>query len=347
MTKVRDTKLKIFKKSDDNMLKRLTLVLIVTAVGIACLGKAAFGGDDYPSKQIKVIVPFQVGGASDITSRIMSKYIKKYLGTNYVVVNISGGGGSIGAREVLKSKPNGYTVLWMNQSIITSYHTGVADFNFDDLTPVCRGLRTGRVVVSRADASWNNLKDAIEDAKNNRNRIRLGAEIGATSHFQVIPMLIETDNAFILTAGSGGDTDRIAKILGGHMDLSPVTLSAAISFLKSKDLKVLSVLSPERDPLLPDVPTALEQGIDADFTQYMGFYMPPGTPQNIIRTFSKAIEQVLKDKGCLKELAEKAYAVPAYKNQKAFTKDLFKEDAKFYYLARVAGLKPKRLKGRK
>lgn len=329
------------------MPKILIRVLIVTAVCIAFLGEAAFSSNDYPSKQIKVVVPFKVGGASDITSRIMGKYIKKYLGANYVVVNISGGGGSIGAREVLKSKPNGYTVLWMNQSIITSYHTGVADFNFDDLTPVCLGLRTGRVVISRADASWNNLKDAIEDAKNNRKRIRLGAEIGATSHFQVIPMLIETDNAFILAASSGGDTDRITKILGGHMDLSPVTLSAAISFLKSKDLKVLSVLSAERDPFLPDVPTALEQGIDAEFTQYMGFYMPPGTPENIVRTFSKAIEQVLKDKECLKELAEKAYAVPAYKNQKDYTKDLFKEDAKYYYLARVAGLEPKRIKKRK
>ncbi|MHC4172549.1 MAG: tripartite tricarboxylate transporter substrate binding protein [Planctomycetota bacterium] len=329
------------------MLKRLMLVLIVTAVSIAFFGKVAFGSNGYPSKRIKVVVPFKVGGASDITLRIMGKYIKKYLGANYVVVNIIGGGGSIGAREVLKSKPDGYAVLWINQSIITSYHTGVADFNFDDLTPVCQGLRTGRVVISRADASWNNLKDAIEDAKNNRNRIRLCAEIGATSHFQVIPILIETDNAFILTASSGGDMDRITKILGGHVDLSPVALSAAISYFKSKDLKALSVLSPERDPFLPDVPTALEQGIDAEFTQYMGFYMPPETPESIVRTFSKAIEQVLKDKGCLKELAEKAYALPAYKNQKAFTKDLFKEDAKFYFLARVAGLEPKRLKRRK
>ena len=329
------------------MLKRLMLLLIVTAAGIAFSGKVAFSRYNYPSKQIKVVVPFKVGGASDITLRIMSKYIKKYLGANYVVVNIIGGGGSIGAREVLKSKPDGYTVLWINQSIITSYHTGVADFNFDDLTPVCQGLRTGRVVISRADASWNNLKDAIEDAKNNRNRIRLGAEIGATSHFQVIPILIETDNAFILTASSGGDMDRITKILGGHVDLSPVALSAAISYLKSRDLKVLSVLSSERDPFLPDVPTAVEQGIDAEFTQYMGFYMAPGTPENIVRTFSKAIEQVLKDKACLKELAEKAYALPAYKNQKAFTEGLFKEDAKFYYLARVAGLEPKRLRRRR
>jgi len=323
------------------MLRKLMLVLIVTAAGIAFSGKVAFSSDNYPSKQIKVVVPFKVGGASDITSRIMSKYIKKYLGVNFVVVNIIGGGGSIGSREVLKSKPDGYTVLWINQSIITSYHTGVADFNFDDLIPACLGLQTGRVVIARADVPWNNLKDAIEDAKNNRNRIRVGAEIGATSHFEVIPMLIETDNAFILTASTGGDMDRIAKILGGHLDLSPVALSSAISFLKSGDLKFLSVLSAERDPFLPDVPTALEQGIDAEFTQYMGFYMPPGTPENIVRTFSEAIEQVLKDKECLKELAEQAYSLPAYKNQKAFTKELFKQDAKFYYFARVAGLDPK------
>ena len=335
------------------MFKRLVLVLIVTVTGIVLVAEPAFSRDstgrltaDYPSKQIKVVVPFQVGGASDITSRIIGKYIRKYLGENFVVVNVAGGGGSIGTREVLKAKPDGYTVLWINESILSTYHTGVADFNFDDFTPVCLALRTGRVVISRMDAPWNNLKDAVEDAKRRPSQIRLGAEIGATSHFQIIPLQLETDNAFILAASRGGDMDRITKILGGHMDLSPIALSAAVSYLKSEDLKALSVLSEERDPFLPDIPTALEQGVNEEFTQNMGFFMPPGTPEDVVKVFSRAIEQVLSDKECVQELAKIAYAVPVYKNQKAFTKELFKEDAKFYYLARVAGLEPKRFKRR-
>jgi len=335
------------------MFKRLVLVLIVTVTGIVLVAEPAFSRDstgrltaDYPSKQIKVVVPFQVGGASDITSRIIGRYIRKYLGEDFVVVNVAGGGGSIGTREVLKAKPDGYTVLWINESILSTYHTGVADFNFDDFTPVCLALRTGRVVISRMDAPWNNLKDAVEDAKRRRNQIRLGAEIGATSHFQIIPLQLETDNAFILAASRGGDMDRITKILGGHMDLSPIALSAAVSYLKSEDLKALSVLSEERDPFLPDIPTALEQGVNEEFTQNMGFFMPPRTPEDVVKVFSRAIEQVLSDKECVQELAKIAYAVPVYKNQKAFTKELFKEDAKFYYLARVAGLEPKRFKRR-
>jgi len=326
------------------MLKRLMLILIVTVSGIVLPPKPAFSSGNYPSKQIKVIVPFQVGGASDITLRIIGKYIRKYMGEDFVVVNIVGGGGSIGAREVLKAKPDGYTALFINESILSTYHTAVADFNFDDFAPVCLALRTGRVVISKKDAPWNSLKDAVEDAKRRPNQIRLGVEIGATSHFQIIPIQVQTDNAFILAASRGGDMDRITKILGGHMDLSPIALSSAVSFLKSEDLKALSVLSPERDPFLPDIPTALEQGIDAEFTQDMGFYMPPETPEAIVAIFARAIEQVLKDKECVKELAEKAYAVPIHKDTKTFVKFLYKEDAKFYYLARIAGLEPKCLK---
>jgi len=326
------------------MLKRLMLVLVVTAIGTALLAEAADKRDDYPSKRIKVVVPFQVGGASDITSRIIGKYSRKYLGENFVVVNIAGGGGSIGTREVLKAKPDGYTVLLINQSILSTYHTGVADFNFDDFTPVCLALRTGRVVISRKDAPWNSLRDAVEDAKRRPNQIRLGVEIGATSHFQIIPLQVETDNAFILAASRGGDMDRITKILGGHMDLSPIALSSAVSYLRSGDLKALSVLSSERDPFLPDIPTALEQGVDEEFAQDMGFFMPPETPEAIVEIFSRAIEQILRDKECVKELAGKAYAVPIYKDTKTFVKFLYKEDAKFYYLARIAGLEPKCLK---
>jgi tripartite-type tricarboxylate transporter receptor subunit TctC len=109
-------------------------------------------------------------------------------------------------------------------------------------------------------------------------------------------------------------------------------------------LKALSVLSPERVPFLPDIPTALEQGVDAEFDQDMGFYMPPETPEAIVATFSRAIEQVLRNKECVKELAEKAYAAPIYKDTKMFVKFLYKEDAKFYYLARIVGLEPKCLK---
>lgn len=294
----------------------------------------------YPTGPIKVVVPYAAGGASDVQVRIIAKYVKQLFGWDFAVVNITGGGGSTGAREVLKAKPDGYTVLWYHQSIFSNFHVGTAEFNYYDFTPVCIATRGNRVVVTRPDTPWKDLKDAIEDAKKNPGKIRLGAEIGATSHFQVIPMQMAANNGFILAASSGGDMDRITKILGGHMDLSPIALSAAVPFLKSGELKALAVLSPERDPFLPDVPTAKELGLEElVFTQDQMFFMPKGTPEEIVKTFANAIKQVLQLKECVDELAEKAFAIPMYMDGEEMLNFLKWEDERFDRFARVAGLK--------
>lgn len=313
--------------------KRLLVVAIL--LSFVALSFAA-----YPTGPIKVVVPYAAGGASDVQVRIIGKYIKQLFGWDFAVVNITGGGGSTGAREVLKAKPDGYTVLWYHQSIFSNYHVGTAEFNYYDFTPVCIATRGNRVVVARPDSPWNNLKDAIEDAKKNPGKIRLGAEIGATSHFQVIPMQIAANNGFILSASSGGDMDRITKIMGGHMDLSPIALSAAVPFFKSGELKALAVLSPERDPFLPDVPTAKELGLtELVFTQDQFFLMPKGTPEEIVKTFAKAIKQVLQLKDCADELAEKAFAIPMYMDGQEMLNFLKWEDERFDRFARAAGLK--------
>lgn len=293
----------------------------------------------YPTQPIKVVVPYAAGGASDVTARILGKYVKQIFGWDFAVVNITGGGGTIGAMEVLKAKPDGYTVLWYHQSVFSNYHTAVADFNHDAFTPVCMVLQTNRIVITRPNTPWQNLKDAIEDAKKNPGKLRLGAEIGATSHFQVIPIQLAANNGFIIAASAGGDMDRITKILGNHMDLSPIALSAAVPFLKSGELKGLAVLSPERDPFLPDIPTAKELGLDMEFTQDQIFFMPKGTPKEIVDTFANAIKQVLQLEDCTKELAEKAYAIPRFMVGDELIQFLERENQKYDFLAKAAGLK--------
>ncbi|MCS7175451.1 tripartite tricarboxylate transporter substrate binding protein [Pseudothermotoga sp.] len=294
----------------------------------------------YPTGPIKVVVPYSAGGASDVQVRIIGKYVKQLFGWDFAVVNITSGGGSTGAREVLKAKPDGYTVLWYHQSVFSNYHVGTAEFNYYDFTPVCIATRGNRVVIARPDSPWKNLRDAIEDAKKNPGKIRLGVEIGATSHFQAIPIQLAANNGFILSASSGGDMDRITKIMGGHMDLSPIALSAAVPFFKSGELKPLAVLSPERDPFLPNVPTAKELGLEElVFTQDQFFLMPKGTPTEIVKTFANAIKQVLQLKECADELAEKAFAIPFYMDGEEMLKFLKWEDERFDRFARAAGLK--------
>jgi tripartite-type tricarboxylate transporter receptor subunit TctC len=320
------------------MVKRFCSLFLL-GITLVLLTGFAFAAE-YPAQPIKLVVPYAAGGTSDIQTRIMSKYIKEYLGQDFVIVNISGAGGGIGNREVLNAAPDGYTVLFQHQSMFSNYLTGVSDFTYNDFAPVCLAIRTNRIFVTRPDAPWNNLKDVVEDAKKRPGQIRLGAEIGATSHFQVMPLQIMTNNAFVLTASKGGDMDRITKIMGSHMDLSVVALSSVVSYLKSGELKALAVTSAERDPFLPDVPTAKELGIDAVFMQDTGFYMPPKTPENIVAVFSKAIGEMSKNEAYVKEIEEKTFSQVRYMDTEEFVKFL-EEDFKYWSrLAKEAGFEP-------
>ena len=320
------------------MVKRFCSLFFLS-VTLVLLTSFAFAAE-YPAQPIKVVVPYAAGGTSDIQTRIMSKYIKEYLGQDFVIVNITGAGGGIGNREVLNAAPDGYTVLFQHQSMFSNYLTGVSDFTYNDFAPVCLAISTNRIFVTRPDAPWKDLKDVVEDAKKRPGQIRLGAEIGATSHFQVMPLQIMTDNAFVLTASKGGDMDRITKIMGGHMDLSVVALSSVVSYLKSGELKALAVTSAERDPFLPDVPTAKELGIDAIFMQDTGFYMPPKTPEGIVAVFSKAIGEMSKNEAYVKEIEEKTFSQVKYMDTEEFVKFL-EEDFKYWSrLAKEAGFEP-------
>jgi len=320
------------------MIKRFCSLFLLS-ITLILLTSFAFAAE-YPAQPIKVVVPYAAGGTSDIQTRIMSKYVKEYLGQDFVIVNIAGAGGGIGNREVLNAAPDGYTVLFQHQSMFSNYLTGVSDFTYNDFAPVCLAISTNRIFVTRPDAPWNNLKDVVEDAKKRPGQIRLGAEIGATSHFQVMPLQMMTNNAFVLTASKGGDMDRITKIMGGHMDLSVVALSSVVSYLKSGELKALAVTSAERDPFLPDVPTAKELGIDAIFMQDTGFYMPPKTPENIVAVFSKAIGEMSKNEAYVKEIEEKTFSQVRYMDTEEFVKFL-EEDFKYWSkLAKEAGFEP-------
>lgn len=318
--------------------KKINL-LIVVGIMFALFASSAMAANQYPSQPIKVIVPFGAGGASDIQARIMSKYIKTYLGQDFVIVNIAGAGGTLGAREVLKSEPDGHTVLFHQYSIFVNYLTGIADFNYDAFTPVCRTVVTNPGFVARADAPWKDLREVVEEAKKRPEQIKLCAEIGGSTHFLVIPLQMLTDNAFVFTAAKGGDMNKITLLMGGHVDLAAVLLPSAVPYIQSGELKALAVASPERDPFLPDVPTARELGIEMAFTQAMGFYMPPNTPKDIVATFSKAIGAMSENEDYISEV-KKTFSIPAYLDTEEFIEVLDKEFQYWAKVAEMAGLKP-------
>jgi len=246
----------------------------------------------YPERPVTVVVPYSAGGASDITARLIAEFWKKYTGKEMIVTNVVGAEGAVAARQVLQTKPDGYTVLWYHQAVLGNYYLGVADIKWTNFTPACIVTKTSRITAARADAPWNNLKEAIEDAKKNPKKYVYGAGAGGIAYLEYAPIEMAAPGAF-----------RVVP----NLDLP-------VQYIKNGQIKVLAVHDDQPDPFIPNAPTAASQGLRSlKFPMTNTFFFPPRTPANIVNEFNKIIEKIVADSEFQKKLAEVSYAVPFFK----------------------------------
>lgn len=290
----------------------------------------AFGQEAYPSKPVTVIVPYSAGGASDIMARLVAEFWKKYTGKEMVVVNVVGAEGAVAARQVKGTTPDGYTVLWYHQAVLGNFYLRVADINWTDFTPACIVTKTSRITATRPDMPWKNLKDAIEDARANPKKYVYGAGAGGIAYLEYAPVEMAAPGCWRVVPNEGGDSQRIAALLGGHVDIVPLALVSAVSYIKSGQLKVLAVHDKVRDKFIPDAPTSAELGFpELVFPMTNTFFFPPRTPAKIVNEFNNIMRKIVMDKEFVKKLGEMAYATTFFKTGKAL-EDFWREQEQVY-----------------
>jgi len=321
----------------------ISMLICIVFLSFALVNLGVCANNKYPNKPIKVVVPYKPGGRSDLTARILGKYAKEYLGVNFVVVNISGASGTIGCKEVLKAKPDGYTFLYHHQSMFSGYHTGLVNFNFDDFTPACSTVRTINVYIVKADAPWKSFEDLMQYAMDNKGEVKVASSIGSPLHLSFVQMQNATNNSFKLAAGGGGDVDRITKLLGGHFEVTSASLPSVRAYIESGDVRPLVVTSSERSVFLPDVPSWNEVGLPSEFTFDMIPYFPPETPENIIKIFSEGCKKITEDPRYIKDIEDNFIEVK-YMDTKECRNFLYEQDALIYRLSKIAGMKPAMIK---
>ena len=267
-------------------------------------GDASESGDaanDYPNKQIHLMVPWAAGGDTDVIARVTNKYLEEELGVNIVVTNVGGGGGTIGAQEFMGKDPDGYSLLAGHDSIAVSYLMDKADFSYDDFEPVSLVTTANQLIATNIDNDWDNMGDVVEALKENPGSISFGASIGSTTHIVPLGIMDNQDVDFNIVAYEG-TAQRTQALLGNHLDLGSTTIPAAEEYIKANQLKMLGIASSERNEALPDVPTLREQGIDFVNATNRGYFFPEGTPQEIIDIMDEALQNVAENPAYQEEI---------------------------------------------
>jgi len=260
----------------------------------------------YPDKPISIVVPSAPGGAGDTVARTLARINqeKNVFGVPITVVNSPGGGGAVASQQVKAAAPDGYTLLALHQGLITANVLGVVDYGPEAFVPV--GQVTGQCLVYAAapNSAYATYADLVAASKAG-TRVREAANIGAPAHFASM-LLNNAAGAKVNIVQSGQGAERLSSLIGGHTDISIFSVAEALSY-KENGVKPLVILAGERDPALPDVPTAKELGFDVQFCIGNWLMAPAGTPQPVVDRIVAGLEQIYADPAVIAEFTGRGF----------------------------------------
>ena len=321
------------------MKKNVVLIGLFVICLILFSGTMAFA-DDYPTKPVKLIVPWGAGGGTDALMRVVAHFATKYLGQPMVVVNVPGVGGTLGARQGKDAKADGYTLTATHESVISSRIVGVSDFDYSDFIPIANLTLTPAMVAAQPEAPWNDMKDMIAAAKKNPGTIKFGATLGSTSHFFPLDIANQAGIEFKIV-GYEGTAKRQAALLGGFIDLGESNPAAGKKYFEAKKLKPLGIATEERHELLPDVPTLKEQGINVLFAVNRGICAPLNTPQPIVEKLGAIFEKVSQDPEFIQKIGSLGSDVK-YRDQAGYQAYIEEETRRLDMLAQKFNVQAKK-----
>jgi tripartite-type tricarboxylate transporter receptor subunit TctC len=247
-------------------------------------------GSDFPNKQIELVVPYAPGGASDMVSRTVGSYLEKDLGVPVVTNNKTGGTGAVGMSYVEGKNPDGYTVGYVPVEMAMLSALGFADIEPSKFDLLGRAIVIPAAITVPADAPYNTIQEFIQYAKDNPGKVRVGnSGTGSIWHIAAAGLAEET-GAKMKYVPFEGAAPAVAALLGGHIEAVSVSPSEVKASVDGGDLKILAVMSKDRDKTFPDVPTLIESGIDLEIAAWGGFVVPKGTPEDIKAKLEESVK---------------------------------------------------------
>jgi tripartite-type tricarboxylate transporter receptor subunit TctC len=252
----------------------------------------------YPSKPIRVIVPFVAGGSSDIVARTIAAKFQDSLGQPGVVENRPGANGAIAAEFVAKSEPDGYTILVGSIGVFSINVALFKDLRYHpvrDFAPITLAVTTPNVLVTKPGLAARSVKEIVEFAKSNPDRLSYCSSGTGSSDHLTGELLKQTSGTSIVHVPYKGGAACQTDIMGGQVDISFQNLGAVTSYIKGNRMNALAVTAHTRHPSLPDVPTMAEAGFpDIVVTSWQAVVAPAKTPRDVVAKLHDAIVKALR-----------------------------------------------------
>jgi tripartite-type tricarboxylate transporter receptor subunit TctC len=269
------------------------LGLAVALAGLAATARA----EDWPTRPISLVVPFGPGSATDLVARNIAPPLGEQLRQPVVVQNAGGAGGLIGVSRVARAVPDGYELVVGAVDTFAQSPSLRKQPPYDpvkDFVPAGLAVVQPIILVVRNDLPVSNMRDFADYVKTNGTRMQFGSAGVGTANHLVCYKLARAIGANVTHIPYRGSAQAMTDLVAGHLDFYCALAISVTSFIKAGTLKPIAVLTLERSPILPNLPTAKEQGFDiGDFYYWMGLFFPKDTPEPIVAKFNGVLRVVL------------------------------------------------------
>jgi tripartite-type tricarboxylate transporter receptor subunit TctC len=275
----------------------IAIVALAVAVGVAAQTGSSRAQADYPTRTVKLIVPYPPGGGTDLLARVLAQQLQQKWKQSVIVENVGGAGGNIGAQEVAQAAPDGYTLLLTAPGPLALNSLVHKTMPYDPAKWVAIGmLATSPFVLTVGpDFAATNLAQVIADAKAKPGALTVATpEIGGLGYFATIE-LEQRAHVKFLHVPYAGEGPQVTDLLGGHVKMTLIDLAPVLPFYRAGKLKIVAVGTAGRFPELPDVPTFAESGLPGyRAVTFFGLVAPPGTPDALADKINRDVVDVMK-----------------------------------------------------
>lgn len=312
------------------------------AAALAAPAAPAFAQPAWPTRPVRIIVPFPAGQGADLLMRMIAEQLQQRLGQGFVVDNRAGAGGTVGTEQVARAAPDGATLGMGGSGPTTIAPSLFPDLGYDtlrDLTPIALIATVPQLFVVRADSPIRDLAGLIAEAKAKPGELFYASSGNGTTQHLNVEMFAAMAGLRLSHVPYRGSAPAIADLLGGRIGFMPDTLAAIGPQLREGRVRAIAVTSAERSPFFPDVPTLHEQGVRGYASVgWISVIGPAGLPQPIAEAAARAIGAVVADPGFAERLRSQFFT-PDFRPTDAFRAFLAEEIAKWREVVRVSGAK--------